>query len=166
MAACALAKASGAAAELTGSSLFFKLWSAATFGVEYWNGMKAEGQTPDSLRRLVGPTVTVVALHGIFEPQNRHERKYHLSPTRFGRLLHLLSKRYQFVTPEEAFSRHCSNPLVLTFDDGYRDFYSEVFPLVSRTALKPLVFVVVDHIGRTNVWDQSYGVRQQQLLDL
>jgi peptidoglycan/xylan/chitin deacetylase (PgdA/CDA1 family) len=90
--------------------------------------MKSEGQTHDSLLRLVDPAVTVVALHGIFEPQNRQERKYHLFPTRFRRLLHLLSKKYQFLTPEEAFSGHCSNPLVLTFDDGYRDFYTEVFP--------------------------------------
>src|SRR5262249_35103811 len=73
---------------------------------------------------------------------------------------------YRCATPEDAFSGDCSNPMVLTFDDGYRDFYSEVFPLVSSMALKPLVFVVVNHIGGTNVWDRDYGVREQQLLDL
>jgi peptidoglycan/xylan/chitin deacetylase (PgdA/CDA1 family)/glycosyltransferase involved in cell wall biosynthesis len=161
----AMASVWGAMTEATGSSLFFRLWISA-HSAEYWQSIRSEGQTLDSLRRLVGPAVTVVALHGIFEPENAEERKYHLSPVRFRSVLKLLSKKYQFATPDEAFSGRWPNPLILTFDDGYEDFYREVFPKVSPMGLKPLVFVVVDQIGGVNLWDQAYGVRPQRLLTL
>jgi GT2 family glycosyltransferase/peptidoglycan/xylan/chitin deacetylase (PgdA/CDA1 family) len=152
--------------EATGSSLFFKLWSAGSSSVEYWQGIKSGGQTLDSLRRMAGSATTVVALHGIFEPENAEERKHHLSPVRFRRVLQLLARKYQFATPEEAFSGRWPNPLILTFDDGYEDFYNEVFPKVSPMGLKPLVFLVVDQIGGVNLWDQAYGSSPRRLLTL
>ena len=38
-------------------------------------------------------------------------------------------------------------PVMLTFDDGYRDAYEELFPLLKKYNVKVTVFVIVDAIG-------------------
>lgn len=41
-----------------------------------------------------------------------------------------------------------SKPIVLTFDDGYEDFYSVVYPILKKYQMKATVYVIVDYIGR------------------
>jgi peptidoglycan/xylan/chitin deacetylase (PgdA/CDA1 family) len=41
----------------------------------------------------------------------------------------------------------------LTFDDGYRDFVTEVMPVLHRYGFGATVFVVAGEIGRHNSWD-------------
>lgn len=41
-----------------------------------------------------------------------------------------------------------SNPVVLTFDDGYENFYIEAFPRLVRAGFTAAVFVVTDWIGK------------------
>jgi len=48
-------------------------------------------------------------------------------------------------------------PVVLSFDDGFRDFSTDAWPLLSRYGFSATVFLVADLIGRTNVWDASLG---------
>ena len=38
--------------------------------------------------------------------------------------------------------------IVLTFDDGYEDFYSVVFPLLKKYQMKATNYVIYDYIGR------------------
>jgi peptidoglycan/xylan/chitin deacetylase (PgdA/CDA1 family) len=47
--------------------------------------------------------------------------------------------------------------VLLTFDDGYLDFYQYARPLLRRYGLRALVFVVSDCVGKTNLWDGAYG---------
>lgn len=39
-------------------------------------------------------------------------------------------------------------PLVLTFDDGYEDFYTQAFPLLKSHGMKATLYVVSDFIGK------------------
>jgi len=41
-----------------------------------------------------------------------------------------------------------SQSVVLTFDDGYEDFYSVVFPLLKKYQLKATIYLIYDFIGR------------------
>jgi peptidoglycan/xylan/chitin deacetylase (PgdA/CDA1 family) len=115
---------------------------------------------------MSGLPVTVLTFHSISESQDPVERRYSLSPPRFLQLIKRLSARdYLFATPARSFSgEQKSRNLVLTFDDGYADFYSEVFPHIGTFGLKPIVFLVANYIGKTNIWDQANGVRPQNLL--
>lgn len=42
--------------------------------------------------------------------------------------------------------------VVLTFDDGFRNFYTEAFPILSKYRFSATVFVVTDFCGKHNDW--------------
>ena len=48
-------------------------------------------------------------------------------------------------------------PVVITFDDGYRDFEANAWPLLRRYGFGALVFLVADLIGESARWDADLG---------
>jgi peptidoglycan/xylan/chitin deacetylase (PgdA/CDA1 family)/glycosyltransferase involved in cell wall biosynthesis len=46
-------------------------------------------------------------------------------------------------------------PIILTFDDGYVDNYTIVFPLLRNFGFRAVIFAVADKDRRTNFWDQD-----------
>lgn len=44
--------------------------------------------------------------------------------------------------------RYASRSAVLTFDDGYEDFYTDAFPILQKYQIKATVYLVHDFIGR------------------
>jgi len=56
--------------------------------------------------------------------------------------------------------------VVLTFDDGFQDFYVSAAPLLHRWGLPATVFLATGYCGRTNAWPgQPDWVDQEPLLD-
>ena len=47
--------------------------------------------------------------------------------------------------------------VIITFDDGYRDFLTEAWPLLAQYGFSATVFLVAGKVGRTNEWDHHYG---------
>lgn len=47
--------------------------------------------------------------------------------------------------------------IMLTFDDGYKDFYDNAWPLLKKYGFTATVFLVTSQIGGSNVWDAEYG---------
>lgn len=68
----------------------------------------------------------------------------------------LLKEGYTFLTVAEAGEIMDGKrvmpekPVVLTFDDGYRDFYTDVFPILEFYKIKATLFVVSGFVGRPN----------------
>ena len=154
--------------EVTGSEFFFRRWTNYVSVPRYWEGVRSTGLTIDELGRLVGHPLPILAFHSISAPRNPSESKYCLSPQRFGRFMEWLRiAQFRYVTPLEWLSGNTpARNACLTFDDGYEDFYFEVFPKLERLHLKPTVFLVVDQIGKSNAWDKNEGVRRQRLLSI
>lgn len=156
--------------ERTGSRLMFRLWHDVERLSRYWAAVQESGVGREQLRELAGEPVRVLMLHSIAEPQSAEESLYYLSPKRF----HLLLEKaraagYEYADPrklEGAGPRGGPRELVLTFDDGYDDFYSEVYPLIAQYGLKPLVFLTVERIGDWNRWDHGKGLRERRLLNI
>lgn len=42
--------------------------------------------------------------------------------------------------------------VVLTFDDGFQNFYAEAFPVLEEYGFQATVFLVTDYCGRSNNW--------------
>ncbi len=56
--------------------------------------------------------------------------------------------------------------VVLTFDDGFRDFYSSAAPVLRRLGLPATIFLPTGYCGRTNRWPgQPDWVVEEALLD-
>jgi peptidoglycan/xylan/chitin deacetylase (PgdA/CDA1 family) len=48
-------------------------------------------------------------------------------------------------------------PILITFDDGYRDFIDLAWPVLHRQGLSAMVFVVTHKVGSVSDWDLSFG---------
>ncbi len=73
-----------------------------------------------------------------------------------------LSEAVDFATAGEPLP---PNTVVLTFDDGFADFYSEAAPILRRAGLPATVFLPSGFCGRTNAWPtQPAGIKEQPLL--
>src|SRR5207248_8382795 len=47
--------------------------------------------------------------------------------------------------------------VVLTFDDGYRDFLENAFPILQQHGFTATVFMIPDHVGRAATWSRRFG---------
>jgi len=47
--------------------------------------------------------------------------------------------------------------ILITFDDGYRDFLTYAWSLLKRYGFSATVFLVANEIGKSNQWDRVYG---------
>lgn len=81
------------------------------------------------------------------------------SPEIFRRQMKFLSENgYKVVTLNKLISSLSEDktlPLktvVLTFDDGFQNFFSEVFPVLEEFGFKATVFLVTDFCGKNNDW--------------
>ena len=46
---------------------------------------------------------------------------------------------------------------VLTFDDGYADFYKNAYPILQRNGFTATVFIVTDYVGKESQWEGGRG---------
>jgi GT2 family glycosyltransferase/peptidoglycan/xylan/chitin deacetylase (PgdA/CDA1 family) len=152
----------------TGSRLSFAAWARLRHLGEYWQAVRSTSISRQELDSMGGFAGRILLFHSLSQPQCPREATYYVSPSRFRRFLAWLEwMQYVHVSPDQwlAGTRPEGNVL-LTFDDGYEDLYTELTPQISRYRLRPLVFVVVDRIGQKNQWDQTQGLRQRSLLSL
>ena len=59
-------------------------------------------------------------------------------------------------------------PIILTFDDGYRDFYTDVFPLLKKHHAQATVYIVVNFLDKPNYMfsSQVKEVAQSGLVEI
>ncbi len=50
-----------------------------------------------------------------------------------------------------------AKPIILTFDDGYRDFLTTALPVLRKHSFAAIVFLVAGRIGGVADWDANYG---------
>jgi peptidoglycan/xylan/chitin deacetylase (PgdA/CDA1 family) len=106
----------------------------------------------------------ILAYHRIADSGPASLRKFRLSPSEFDEQLHGLREQgYRSVTLDEwRVASRTRRPLpgkalMITFDDGYRDFAENAWPLLERHGFTATVFVVTGAVGSTSAWDSDYG---------
>ncbi|MDE0300474.1 MAG: polysaccharide deacetylase family protein [Candidatus Poribacteria bacterium] len=54
--------------------------------------------------------------------------------------------------------------IVITFDDGYEDFYTSANPILTNYGMTATVFVLAGYIGKSNTWDVRLRLRRSRHL--
>lgn len=51
--------------------------------------------------------------------------------------------------------KYASESAVITFDDGYEDFYTDAFPLLKKYQVKTTIYLIYDFIGKKNYLNEG-----------
>jgi peptidoglycan/xylan/chitin deacetylase (PgdA/CDA1 family) len=109
--------------------------------------------------RLPQQGVPVLMYHHIGDPPPGTRLAKLWVPARsFARQLDWLSAQgYRTLTLSQALARRGGDQrvVVLTFDDGYADFYTTAWPLLQRRGMTATVFLVTGELDGLNRWDQD-----------
>lgn len=72
---------------------------------------------------------------------------------------------YKMVPLEEVFKlpKILDRKVVISFDDGYEDIYSNAFPILQKYGFSAFIFVITGFVGKYNSWDYNVGRRRKHL---
>jgi peptidoglycan/xylan/chitin deacetylase (PgdA/CDA1 family) len=116
-----------------------------------------------------GPKVTspapiripILVFHYVEYPQDKNDT-IRISLTTIPSILEaqietLKAAGYTFITPSDlvpALNGKVKNfpkkPIILSFDDGYMDLYTDVFPILKQEKVKAVTYIIVDFLNRPN----------------
>lgn len=102
------------------------------------------------------PIVTYHYVEYVADPADFIRKSLDVNPALFERQLKQLSQadyHSYFVRdiPDIFDGKISYDPksIILTFDDGYEDFYTGAFPLLKKYQMKATIYIIVDKIGKT-----------------
>jgi peptidoglycan/xylan/chitin deacetylase (PgdA/CDA1 family) len=107
----------------------------------------------------------ILMYHRIAEDGPASLATFRVKPGQFERQLGYLRRHgYRTVTLDQwlTFLRESDGLIddrvvLLTFDDAYRDFLTEAWPLLRHNGFGATMFVPADHVGGRAEWDRSLG---------
>lgn len=132
-------------------------------GYQHYEAARAAGlaaETAMAARAESGPKVMVLNYHRI-----GHEfHSLSVSPEDFeAQLKFLKENNYHSITPDELYAAIADgaalpdNPVLITFDDGYEDNFTNAYPLLEKYDFKATIFVVTSFVGKKKpylTWEQ------------
>lgn len=148
------------------SPMLFSVWGRTARAGEYWGGVKAAGCTLSQLKTAAGASRCALTFHSVSAPTSDAEATYYLSPQRFKRMMRwFVTAGYKTATSAQWLEVDLPKKRVLlTFDDGYDDLFDHLLPLAIEHHLTPVIFLVAERVGASNLWDQRSGLRARNLL--
>lgn len=107
----------------------------------------------------------VLTYHNIDTPPQQAKLKtLYVKPSKFKRQLSFL-KKFGYTTPDLDKITFNKKEVILTFDDGYKDFLENALPVIKQSGFKAVVFVVADLAGTYNQWDWQKLNIKKPLMD-
>lgn len=127
-----------------------------------WGG--AEARRRDLQREETTRRIPVLMYHRIAEDGPLTLARFRVSPARFEAQLRALRRHgchaigsatlRWFLAAQQPLP---GRPVLITFDDGYRDFLELAWPILRANDFTAEVFVPTDLVGQTASWDASHG---------
>lgn len=118
------------------------------------------------------PRIPILMYHSISYSENPRFRRFTVTPERFEEQLGYLSTHgYTPLTVSDYAQRVAGEgqlsprPVVLTFDDGYADFYTAALPLLQKYRVTATLYIVTGYVGKTSRWLQREGEADRALLN-
>ena len=92
--------------------------------------------------------------HNIATPPKEAKLKsLYVKPSKFEMQVKILKKLgYNFVKTKQL-EKSLKKSILLTFDDGFKDFYENAFPILKKYNISAIVFIPVSLVGSFNQWD-------------
>ncbi len=126
-----------------------------------WQGGKPE--IDKSNQEVVTGQLPILMYHRVSPSGSQALSRYRVTPEQFEEQMRYLHDTGHYsITIETwhaAMREHKPLPgraVLLTFDDGYRDFYDYAWPVLKKFDFSALVFLVTDEIGGSNRWDHRF----------
>jgi peptidoglycan/xylan/chitin deacetylase (PgdA/CDA1 family) len=114
-------------------------------------------------RESVG-RVPILNYHRIASDGPASLARYRTTPEAFRSQMRWLRRHgYHAVTSADLISPLASRqplrgrPVMLSFDDGYRDFHEAAWPILQAHDFTAEVFIATDHVGDAAQWDAEHG---------
>jgi len=121
------------------------------------------------LNNILGRRLTIVTYHRLTGKKiseiNKSLPYLFVRTETFEKQLKFLERNYKIITFNELLKFVKSNnlpwdSLIITFDDGYEDFYYYVYPILKKINSKATMFMTVDMVGNKSHklfwWDRAY----------
>jgi peptidoglycan/xylan/chitin deacetylase (PgdA/CDA1 family) len=124
------------------------------------------------------PVLTYHYIRTVADPQaDALGFRLSVTPNDFdAQMKYLVDHNYKTINPEDlarALDTKTALPnksILLTFDDGYMDFYTEAFPILKKYNLQASIYVVTDFMqdkqGRFLTWDQLRELEDSGLISI
>ena len=127
-----------------------------------WGG--AVVRRADAWARETTRQIPVLMYHRIAEDGPAAIARYRTPPAAFEAQMRLLRRHGYYAITSPDLIEHMQarrplrgRPVMITFDDGYRDFADTAWPILKRHDLCAEVFVVTGKVGGTADWDADCG---------
>lgn len=121
-----------------------------------------EHNIPTPIRSIRIPIILYHYVENVRDKKDTIRKSLSITPSIFRKQLETLKNAgYEFMTTAELSDvldgrlKQPENPIIITFDDGYRDFYTDVFPVLNELKVKAVAYIVSDFIDKPNFMYQS-----------
>ena len=115
--------------------------------------------------------VPILAYHSISSHASRRFKPFTVAPQMFdAQLAYLADHSYSPITISGLVAAMDgrvalrNRPVVLTFDDGFADFYTTALPALRRYRFSATLYIVTGYIGQTSRWLQPEGEGNRPML--
>ena len=117
--------------------------------------------------------IPVLMYHSISHTPNPRFKEFAVSPELFDQQMSYLFQRHytpltvtQLATAiREQTIRAGDKPIVLTFDDGYADFYAAAWPILKKYQFTATLYVTTGFVNGTSQWLESQGEANRPMLN-
>lgn len=120
---------------------------------------------------MIPTTFPILMYHSVAKmPRGTQMRGLHVNPNRFKFQMMLLKiLGYRGVSINELYLslKNKTNEKVvgLSFDDGYKNNYENVLPILEKYGFTATIYLVSKNIGGINSWDTNIGLSEYELMD-
>src|SRR5258708_24693435 len=118
-----------------------------------------------AMRRITSPWITTLTYHRVARPADAamlDDDVVDVAPAQLDRQLAFITQWFSPIGIGDlcAFARGARqlprNPLLVTFDDGYRDNHDVALPILAKHGVRATFFVATDYVDRRRIywWDR------------
>lgn len=118
---------------------------------------------------MLTPMIPILLYHSMAEKVAPPFRLWAVSPAQFAaQLEYLREHHYTPLSVSQLISlrgaRLPKRPVVVTFDDGFADFYTDALPLLERYSCPATLYITTGYVGQTSRWLADEGEGERPML--